>query len=388
MSETLEPRQVEKPFLGRWVGTTLALLARSPIAFGAAVALLAILDLFYTDVVPERLVSAGLTLIVGALLLPAFWIVMSALSRHSDRALGRSELLQLAASTRLWGGGLLPGCLLAGVNCVLHWAFPANPVIAGVIGSYTLNCLLLLAPLGVCYFPLLALAPGLTMIDACRLSKKAVRLNDEWIIVMFVAALSLAPDVFAREVPAGVIVTAAFLVFIGVFNYVAYRDIFERRLDYAAQRVFAARPRKALAPKRPRSPPPPERPRPPTGPWVDLEYRGSWRCPRRRPGSTASPSPACRTSQQEGFLRSLYSSSSLHRPLIIENADLDDPARRLISVIEHRNDELIGARIVVHRPEAEQLMALRFRYLGPQHHAMRIDPQSDIGGKEWLEDGT
>jgi hypothetical protein len=35
---------------------------------------------------------------------------------------------------------------------------------------------LLLAPLGVCYFPLLALAPGLSAIDACRLSKKAVRL--------------------------------------------------------------------------------------------------------------------------------------------------------------------------------------------------------------------
>ena len=313
MSDTLEPRRVEKPFIGRWVRATLALLAHSPVTFGATVAALAILDLFYRDVVPEHFVKAGLTLIAGALLLPPFWIVMSVLSRHSDRAFDRSELLQLSASARLWGGGLLPGCLLATVNCLLHWAFAAGPAIAGLIGSYTVNCLLLLAPLGVCYFPLLALAPGLSPIDACRLSKKAVRLNDEWAIVLFVAALSLVPDVFAREVPVGVIVTAAFLVFIGVFNYVAYRDIFERRLDYATQRVFAVRPRKALAPKRPRSPPPAPRPRPPTGPWVDLEYRGSWRCRRPRPGSIASRSPACRTCLQAVFLRSPYSSSSLHR---------------------------------------------------------------------------
>lgn len=273
MSETLEPRQVDRPFIERWVRATLTLLARSPVTFGAAVALLAVLDLFYTDVVPERLIAAGSTLVVGALLLPVFWIAMSLLSRQSDRGFPRSELAQLAASRRVWTGGLLPGCLLAIVNWLLHWALSASPAFADVIGSYALDSLLLVSSLGICYFPLLALNPGLSPMEACQLSRKAARLNGEWVIVIFVTALSLVPDAFARAVPAGLIVTAAFLVFIGVFNYVAYLDIFERRVDYAAQPVFAARRRGVPALKGPRPPPPPERPRPPTGPWVDSEAR-------------------------------------------------------------------------------------------------------------------
>ncbi|MGH8319227.1 MAG: hypothetical protein ACREUL_14830 [Steroidobacteraceae bacterium] len=268
MSETLEPKQVDKPFLGRWVVTTFALLVRSPVSFGAAVALLALFDLLCTDIVPARLIKAGLTLVVGALLLPAFWILVSLLSRQSDRPVDRSALLQLAASTSVWGGGLLPGCLLASVSWLVHWALGASPDIANLVGSNTWSCSLLVVPLGVCYFPLMALAPGLTVIEACQLSKKASRRNGEWMIVTFVAALSLAADVFARAARAGEIVAAALLVFIGVFNYVAYVDIFERRLEYAPQPVFAARPRRAPPLKAPR-PPPPQKPRPPRGPWVD-----------------------------------------------------------------------------------------------------------------------
>jgi hypothetical protein len=272
MSETLEPRRVEKPFLGRWVMTALALLVRSPVSFGAAVALLAISGLLSTDIVPARLIDAGWTIVAGSLLLPLFWVVLSLLSRRSDRAFGRSELLQHAASGSAWGGGLLPGCLLASVGSLLHWALSASPFLAEFIGSYTWNCLLLVGPLGVCYFPLMALAPGLTIFDACQLSKKASQLNGEWVIVLFVGALSLTADGFARAGPAGDIVSAAILVFIGVFNYVAYRDIFERRTDYATESVFAFQPRKSLPPARPgpsNGPRPAARPRPPSGPWMD-----------------------------------------------------------------------------------------------------------------------
>jgi hypothetical protein len=245
MSETLEPRQVDRPYLARWVRTTFALLASAPTAFGAAVALLATFDLVGSDMEPASLVDAGFTIVVGALLLPACWIVLSLLSRQSDRAFGRSELLQHAISRGVWGGGLLTGCLLASVSWLLHWALSSSPVLADFIGSCTWNCLLLVAPLGVCYFPLMALAPGLTVIEACQLSRKASRLNGEWVILTFVAALSLAADGIARALPAGALVTAAILVFIGVFNYVAYRDIFERRADYAVESVFAAaRPRR------------------------------------------------------------------------------------------------------------------------------------------------
>lgn len=272
MSETLEPRKVEKPFLERWVLTTLALLLRSPVSFGAAVALVAISDLFCTEIVPTAFIDAGWTLVVGSLLLPSFWIFLSLLSRRSDRGFGRSELLQHAASRSVWGGGLLPGCLLAGAGWLLHWALPGSRLLADFVGSYTWNCLLLIAPLGVCYFPLMALAPGLGVVDACQLSKKASRLNSEWVIVLFITALSLTADAFARAGPVGDIVSAAILVFIGVFNYVAYRDIFERRTDYATESVLAFQRRKSLRPTRARplkGPRPAASPRPPRGPWMD-----------------------------------------------------------------------------------------------------------------------
>jgi hypothetical protein len=272
MSETLEPRKVEKPFLGRWALTTLALLVRSPASFGAAVALLAIANLLGTEAVPAPLSGAGWTLVVGSLLLPFFWVILSLLSRRSDRDFGGSELLQHAASRSVWGGGLLPGCLLASMDWLLHWTLSGSAFLADFIGSYTWNSLLLVAPLGVCYFPLMALAPGLTVRDACRLSKKASRLNGEWVIVLFVAALSLTADGFARAGPAGGIVSAAIVVFIGVFNYVVYRDIFERRTDYVTESVFAFQPRKSLPPATPRpsnGPRPAGRPRPSSGPWMD-----------------------------------------------------------------------------------------------------------------------
>lgn len=270
MSETLEPRRVERPYLGRWVITAFALLLRFPVGFGAAIALIAIVDLLSTDVIPVRFIDAGWTLVLGTLLLPVFWIVLSLLSRQSDRALRRSELLQLSVSRSVWGGGLLPGCLLASGSWLVHWALAAaSPVGADLAGSNVWNCSLLVLPLGVCYFPLMALAPGLTVIDACQLSKKASRLNGEWIIVTFIAALALAADVLARSVPGGELAAAACLVFIGVFNYAAYLDIFERRLDYATQPLLVPRSRRAVALKRPRPSPPPERPRPSSRPWVD-----------------------------------------------------------------------------------------------------------------------
>jgi len=237
--DEFKPRQVEKPFLSRWVGTTFRLLLGCPVTFGVAIALLATAYLLATEILRTRLVDAGATIVVGMLLLPALWIALSLLARQSDRPMGRSELLQHLAAGRLWAGGLLPGCLAAALSWLVHWALSGSPAIADLVGCNIWNTLLLVLPLGVCYFPLMALAPGLSILDACQLSKTASRMNGEWVIVMFVATLSLVADGLARALPLAGIVTAAFLVFVGVFNYVAYRDIFERRLEYAAQPVFA-----------------------------------------------------------------------------------------------------------------------------------------------------
>lgn len=45
MSETLEPRIVDKPFARRWLVTTLALIGRAPLRFGCLIALLGLLDM-------------------------------------------------------------------------------------------------------------------------------------------------------------------------------------------------------------------------------------------------------------------------------------------------------------------------------------------------------
>jgi hypothetical protein len=249
MSETLKPREVEKPFLGRWVRTTFALLLGSPVTFGTVIAVLATADWLAAQIIRSRILDSGATVVASTLLLPLLWIVLGVLARQSDRPVARAELLQHLLDRRVRGGGL-PGCLLASVSGVVHWALEANPVAADLICSSTWNTLLLVLTLGVCYCPLMALAPGISVIEASQLSRSASRLNGEWGIVIFIGALALAADALARTTPVAQVVTAAFLVFTGVFNYVAYCDIFERRAEYATQ-PLAVRLRRAVDAGRP-----------------------------------------------------------------------------------------------------------------------------------------
>ena len=54
-------------------------------------------------------------------------------------------------------------------------------------------------------------------------------MNGSITLIMLIGILVLTAGTIASAVPAYGMTTAAFLVFIGVLNYVAYRDIFERR---------------------------------------------------------------------------------------------------------------------------------------------------------------
>lgn len=246
MSVTLEPRKVEKPFLFRWVRSTCLLILASPVTFVAVIALLALLHLTASELASMPLIEhTGVILAVGLLLLPVLWIALSVLARRSDRPMSHSELRAQLLGARVWGGGLLPGCLLACASWLVRWALARSGAVADVVGSNIWNTLLIVVPLGVCYCPLMGLAPGLSVADACLLSRAASRMNDGWVIVLFVAILSLIADGLQRAGVQPGLVGASFLVFIGVFSYVAYRDIFERRVDYAPQPVVA-RLRKAV----------------------------------------------------------------------------------------------------------------------------------------------
>jgi len=83
MNQTLEPREVERPFIGRWLRTSLALIVRSPVQFGLLIVLLVCFD----DAIWT---SWGLRVAklwsnaFGALLLGLIWVFIAALARGAD----------------------------------------------------------------------------------------------------------------------------------------------------------------------------------------------------------------------------------------------------------------------------------------------------------------
>jgi hypothetical protein len=247
MSEALEPREVEKPFLGRWLMMTLGLLLGAPVTFGVSIALVATISLLAARL-PTILLDTGIVLVTSVLLLLPLWTVLGLLARHAERSPGRTELLHRMARGVV--GASVPACPLACVSWLVHWALAGSPAIAGVIGSLTWDTLLVVLPLGVCFCPLVALGSGLSVVDTYHLSRKASRLNGEATIVAFMAGLAALADWLAWVLPAAALITAAFLVFTGVFCYVAYRDIFERKTERAAQPVLA-RPGRRVPVRRP-----------------------------------------------------------------------------------------------------------------------------------------
>jgi hypothetical protein len=54
-------------------------------------------------------------------------------------------------------------------------------------------------------------------------------MNGGGLLIILIGVLVLSAGALVSAVPAYGMTSAAFLVFMGVLNYVAYRDIFERR---------------------------------------------------------------------------------------------------------------------------------------------------------------
>ena len=223
---------------------TCGLLVRSPVRFCLVIALLGGLDEFALHLAQGYAIRKIWIDRLGIVLLPFLWIAVGAIARAADDAGGTWQALRRLASKRIGAGALAPGACLA----ALHWIFvralqllvPAlNSKVPGSYlqhpGEFLESIATSIVPVsiwvGACYFPLLALVPDVSADDARRLSKKASGINGELAIWTFTAALAAGASVLVAIVPAYGMTDAAFIVFMGTLNYVAYRDIFEGRRE-------------------------------------------------------------------------------------------------------------------------------------------------------------
>jgi hypothetical protein len=244
MSIILEPRKVDKPFSRRWLRMTGELFVRSPVRFCMLIALLGGLDDCAVNMAQGYAIQRTWIDRLGIAVLPILWIVVGAVARGADDAGRTRQALAGLARTQLWAGGFVPGVSLAALHWFVFWTFQCLvPALSSgapgfhlqrpgeFLGSIATNIASLSIWVGVCYFPLLALVPAVSAGDARRLSKKASGINGELAIWTFIGTLVVGANVLVALVPAYGMTAAAFIVFTGILNYVAYRDIFEQRAE-------------------------------------------------------------------------------------------------------------------------------------------------------------
>lgn len=247
MSVFLEPRVVERPYRNRWLRAALRLFVRSPVRFGACIAALAWLDTALTGSTQSLLQWLSL------LMLPLVWAVVSALARGAD---DRAQTLSAFAGflrIRLWLYILTTGALLvAAVWAPVHLGHSLwTPVSSATRGSRSGELLGAIAAqsawvytfFGTCFLPLLVLVPEMSLLEARRLSLRAKEINDQNHFFGLWLRLLLVLFILWNLPPAYGLTTAAWMVFTGILNYVAYRDIFERRAgNLPLQEATAASP--------------------------------------------------------------------------------------------------------------------------------------------------
>jgi hypothetical protein len=93
---------------------------------------------------------------------------------------------------------------------------------------------------GICFFPLLVLEPALSFREAWRFSRSATEINGRRTISWLMVGMLFVVALLGLFVPAFGLTTAAWIVFVGVLNYVAYRDIFERQSTNLPEAVATA----------------------------------------------------------------------------------------------------------------------------------------------------
>lgn len=235
MSTTFEPREVEKPFAMRWLRMTLQLMLRSPIRFSIAILLLGCLDAFVLHLLP-RAIPWPWTRRIGMFLLPLSWVVIAAIARGADNPSQKWKALTSLARPSVWVAALAIGLGLITLDLVIHQLLFAGvdlrdeKLLPGRVLEFTAaQAWMVTCAAGICFFPLLVLEPGLSFQEIQHLSQSATDINGRWPISWFVTGVLCAALFLEQHVPGYGMTMAACIVFMGVLNFVAYRDIFERR---------------------------------------------------------------------------------------------------------------------------------------------------------------
>jgi Kef-type K+ transport system membrane component KefB len=240
MNGTLEPREVDKPFARRWLRTTLLLLLRSPFRFGLLIALLGCLDTSAVNLAKGYVVQKLCVDRLGNVMLPLLWVLVSAVARGADDPRLTWQALAQLRRRRVWIGALVPGVGVALANSIIYVSLGASRH-SSHSQSYLLNqgqlldsvessVMLISIIIGICYFPLLVFVPDVSALHAGYLSRKATDMNG-WNVITLLILILVLGAIALSTLPSYGMTTAAFLVFIGALNYVAYREIFEGRLS-------------------------------------------------------------------------------------------------------------------------------------------------------------
>jgi hypothetical protein len=255
MKNSLEPRAVDRPFIGRWMRTTLALIVRSPVQFGLVVVLLLCLDNAVVELASGYRVSRLWANALGSLLLGFIWVFIAALGRGADESSRTWSALAQFIRPRVWVGAIASAAAAVCFELLVRWllngvtgleritglhhgkptSFLQHP--GDFVSAISHDAMFFTAVFEPFYFPLLALIPGIPPRQAHSLSMWAARKNGAMEILLGVGIVVVASAALAQIAPVFGLIDAATLLFIGVFNYVAYRDVFERRSDTAPQAI-------------------------------------------------------------------------------------------------------------------------------------------------------
>lgn len=235
MSQTLNPREVEKPFRMRWLSMTLQLMLRAPLRFSIAILLLGCLDAVVLRLLPNRIPKPWVVRL-GMFLLPLAWVVTAALARGADNSTQNWKALRSLTRPIVWMSALAIGLGLITLDIAIqqlvfpdtHWE--EVHLLSGRVLQFTgLQAWMVMTAAGICFFPLLVLETELSFPEVRRLSLSATEINDRRTISWFMTGMICVAGIIQQLVPAYGLTMAIWVVFAGVLNYVAYRDIFERR---------------------------------------------------------------------------------------------------------------------------------------------------------------